>query len=125
MLIGPANIDAQVLCLGLQEDMYKKASDEYNSCREIAYNWEDFTAALDRKHMILAPWYQPLSLSCLLSPHMGKSPNHDTNLHFRPSAERIVRLQVVGRPVAGTWLMYKLLLQAYGHLHSELYPQAS
>ena len=39
-----------------QSDMYQKALDEYNSCKEVAHTWDEFMAALNRRHMILAPW---------------------------------------------------------------------
>ena len=39
-----------------QADMYQKALEEYNSCKEVAHTWEEFMAALNRRHMVLAPW---------------------------------------------------------------------
>ncbi len=39
-----------------QSDMYQKALAEYESCKEVAHTWEEFMAALGRKHMVLAPW---------------------------------------------------------------------
>ena len=36
--------------------MYKKAHDEFWSCVEKATTWDAFMAALDRRHMVLAPW---------------------------------------------------------------------
>lgn len=43
--------------------MFAKASAEFDACRETAMDWEQFTAALSRRHMVLAPWYAP-SLVC-------------------------------------------------------------
>lgn len=40
----------------MQSDMYNRAKEEYDSCIEKATNWDDFMAALGRKHMVLAPW---------------------------------------------------------------------
>lgn len=40
----------------LQADMYSKALQRYKACREVAHTWDEFTAALGRKHMVLAPW---------------------------------------------------------------------
>ena len=39
-----------------QADMLAKASAEFGECRETALDWDAFTAALDRRHMVLAPW---------------------------------------------------------------------
>ena len=40
----------------VQADMYQKALEEYNSCKEVAHTWEEFMSALNRRHMVLAPW---------------------------------------------------------------------
>lgn len=40
----------------LQADMLAKARAEFDSCIERVYNFDEFMAALDRKHMCLAPW---------------------------------------------------------------------
>lgn len=40
----------------LQADMYARSSAEFEECKETATTWDDFMAALDRKHMVLAPW---------------------------------------------------------------------
>lgn len=39
-----------------QADMLAKARAEFDSCIETVHNFDDFMAALDRKHMCLAPW---------------------------------------------------------------------
>ena len=36
--------------------MYSKAAERYEACKEVAYTWDEFVAALNRKHMVLAPW---------------------------------------------------------------------
>ena len=36
--------------------MLAKASAEFGECRETALDWDAFMAALDRRHMVLAPW---------------------------------------------------------------------
>ncbi len=36
--------------------MYQRASEKFEECTESATTWKDFMAALDRKHMVLAPW---------------------------------------------------------------------
>lgn len=45
-----------VLYWAMQSDMLAKAKTKFDACIETAYNWEDFMAALDRNHMVLAPW---------------------------------------------------------------------
>jgi len=40
----------------VQGDLYARARTAFDGCVERAYNWEDFMAALERKHMVLAPW---------------------------------------------------------------------
>ena len=40
----------------IQQEMYQKAKGEFESCIEKVTTWNDFMAALDRKHMVLAPW---------------------------------------------------------------------
>jgi prolyl-tRNA synthetase len=37
--------------------MYARASKEFEDCKERTTTWDGFMAALDRKHMVLAPWY--------------------------------------------------------------------
>lgn len=39
-----------------QRTMYAKARTEYDACIERATTLDDFKAALNRKHMVLAPW---------------------------------------------------------------------
>ncbi|PRW57585.1 proline--tRNA cytoplasmic isoform A [Chlorella sorokiniana] len=39
-----------------QAEMYAKARAEFDSCIERVTTWDDFMAALERKHMALAPW---------------------------------------------------------------------
>lgn len=36
--------------------MYARARAAFDGCIEVAYTWDDFMAALERKHMVLAPW---------------------------------------------------------------------
>ena len=36
--------------------MLARARAQFDSSIERALTWEDFKAALDRKHMVLAPW---------------------------------------------------------------------
>lgn len=43
-------------CAWRQADMLAKASAEFGECRETALGWDAFMAALDRRHMVLAPW---------------------------------------------------------------------
>ena len=40
----------------LQADMLAKARAEFDACIERVYDFDQFMAALDRKHMCLAPW---------------------------------------------------------------------
>lgn len=40
----------------IQHDMLAKAKKEFDSCIDVAYNWDDFKAALGKQHMVLAPW---------------------------------------------------------------------
>jgi len=40
----------------LQADMLARSSTEFEQCKETATTWDGFMAALDRKHMVLAPW---------------------------------------------------------------------
>ena len=42
--------------LTVQADMFQRASAKFEECTETATTWEDFMAALDRKHMVMAPW---------------------------------------------------------------------
>ena len=36
--------------------MLQRARVAFDACVERATNWEDFMAALERKHMVLTPW---------------------------------------------------------------------
>ena len=36
--------------------MFARAKAAFDVCIERATNWDEFMAALDRKHMVLAPW---------------------------------------------------------------------
>lgn len=45
-----------VLLEQIQGDMYARARAAFDGCIEVAYTWDDFMAALERKHMVLAPW---------------------------------------------------------------------
>lgn len=40
----------------IQRDMLAAAKSRFDACVEKATNWDDFMAALNRKHMVLAPW---------------------------------------------------------------------
>ncbi|PSC73094.1 prolyl-tRNA synthetase [Micractinium conductrix] len=40
----------------IQSDLFTKARAAFDGCVETALTWDDFMAALDRKHMVLAPW---------------------------------------------------------------------
>jgi hypothetical protein len=44
--------------------MFATASAEFDACRETAWDWDQFTAALDRRHMVLAPWCAPSTQGC-------------------------------------------------------------
>ncbi len=39
-----------------QVEMLARAREAFDACIEKALNWDDFMAALERKHMVLAPW---------------------------------------------------------------------
>jgi prolyl-tRNA synthetase len=36
--------------------MYARARSAFDACVERAHTWDEFMAALERKHMVLAPW---------------------------------------------------------------------
>lgn len=40
----------------IQKDMLERAKRDFDACIERATTWDEFMAALDRKHMVLAPW---------------------------------------------------------------------
>lgn len=40
----------------MQADMYARARASFDACVEQAADWDGFMAALERKHMVLAPW---------------------------------------------------------------------
>jgi prolyl-tRNA synthetase len=40
----------------LQADMFTKAKERYDACVETVTTWDAFMAALNNKHMALAPW---------------------------------------------------------------------
>ena len=40
----------------LQAEMLQRAQAEFNGCIERVNSWDAFMAALERKHMCLAPW---------------------------------------------------------------------
>jgi len=46
----------QKLLETIQSDMLRKAREESSGCIETVTTWDEFIAALDRKHMVLAPW---------------------------------------------------------------------
>ena len=39
-----------------QVEMLARAREAFEACIEKALNWDDFMVALERKHMVLAPW---------------------------------------------------------------------
>lgn len=43
--------------MGHQADMYERQRTIFEGSIEKVTTWDDFMAALDRKHMALAPWY--------------------------------------------------------------------
>mmetsp|Transcript_7713 Transcript_7713/g.13324 ORF Transcript_7713/g.13324 Transcript_7713/m.13324 type:complete len:651 (+) Transcript_7713:45-1997(+) len=45
-----------VLLEEIQADMFTSAKQRYDACLEKVTTWDDFMAALERKHMVLAPW---------------------------------------------------------------------
>lgn len=51
-----------VLLEEIQRDMFAKAKKEFDECLETVYNFEDFMAALDRRHMCLAPWCEDMDV---------------------------------------------------------------
>jgi len=40
----------------IQVEMLSRAKEAFDACIERVTNWNDFMAALERKHMVLAPW---------------------------------------------------------------------
>ena len=40
----------------LQAEMLQRAQAEFDGCIERVNSWDAFMAALERKHMCLAPW---------------------------------------------------------------------
>lgn len=40
----------------MQADMYAAAKARLSTCTDTVYNWDDFMAALNNRHMALAPW---------------------------------------------------------------------
>ena len=40
----------------IQKEMLQRARETFDACIERATNWDDFMAALERKHMVLTPW---------------------------------------------------------------------
>eukprot|EP00197_Chlamydomonas_leiostraca_P011469 CAMPEP_0202869006 /NCGR_PEP_ID=MMETSP1391-20130828/11562_1 /ASSEMBLY_ACC=CAM_ASM_000867 /TAXON_ID=1034604 /ORGANISM="Chlamydomonas leiostraca, Strain SAG 11-49" /LENGTH=536 /DNA_ID=CAMNT_0049549243 /DNA_START=245 /DNA_END=1855 /DNA_ORIENTATION=+ len=53
-----ADVAARVPALldQIQADMYTSAKQRYDDCLEKVTTWDDFMAALERRHMVLAPW---------------------------------------------------------------------
>jgi prolyl-tRNA synthetase len=47
---------AKELLDAIQAEMLVAARARFDACMETALDWEAFTAALDRRHMVLAPW---------------------------------------------------------------------
>ena len=41
----------------MQNSMYVKAKAEMDRSIEKVTTWDDFVAAIERKHLVLAPWY--------------------------------------------------------------------
>jgi len=52
-----------VLLLCLQADMFDAAKQRYDSCLEQVTSWDAFMAALNNKHMVLAPWADEVAVS--------------------------------------------------------------
>ena len=46
----------------IQKDMLVAAQSRFDECVEKATNWDDFMAALNRKHMVLAPWADEVAI---------------------------------------------------------------
>jgi len=46
----------------IQKDMLASAKARFDACIERATNWDDFMAALDRKHMVLTPWADEMEI---------------------------------------------------------------
>ena len=40
----------------MQSDMFQKAKAKMDACIDVARTWKEFMDALNRKHMVLAPW---------------------------------------------------------------------
>lgn len=41
----------------IQADMFAAAKARTATCTEVCHSWEDFTTALNNKHMALTPWW--------------------------------------------------------------------
>jgi len=46
----------------IQADMLARARGDFEAARETCTTWEEFTAALDRNHMVLAPWCEEVEV---------------------------------------------------------------
>lgn len=53
---GFATVSLTVLLLLVQDDMYDRARAKYDECVDRVTTWDAFMAALNNKHMALAPW---------------------------------------------------------------------
>jgi prolyl-tRNA synthetase len=47
----------------IQADMLEGARQRYSSSLEKVTSWDDFMAALNNKHMVLAPWADEIEVS--------------------------------------------------------------
>lgn len=45
-----------VLLEAIQADLFAAAKARRADCVETAHSWEEFTAALANRHMVLTPW---------------------------------------------------------------------
>ncbi|XP_048542059.1 proline--tRNA ligase, cytoplasmic-like isoform X2 [Triticum urartu] len=46
----------KVLLDGIQDSLFQTAKQKRDACIEVVYTWDEFTAALNDKKLILAPW---------------------------------------------------------------------
>lgn len=49
-------VQDHMCCVAVQADMLERATAKFEECTETATTWDGFMAALDRKHMVMAPW---------------------------------------------------------------------
>jgi prolyl-tRNA synthetase len=46
----------RVLLDGIQHNLFEKAKEKRDACVKVINTWDEFTAALNDKKLILAPW---------------------------------------------------------------------